>query len=73
MFSDASLANGLRLDGTAEEFLATLTDAAYRVALKHNRGGNFLDLELELWAALRRVVASQVHVRHRPLRAVAVS
>jgi hypothetical protein len=63
---------GLRLDAPAEEFLASLTDAAYRVALKHGFSGSFVDLQLELWSALRGVAASHLNVRHRPARAVAV-
>jgi len=46
-----------------EHFLAELTDAAYRVALRHGFKGSFLDVELDLWAALRSVLARD---RHRP-------
>jgi len=45
-----------RLGPSAESFLAELTDAAYRVALKHKIQGSFLDVELDLWSALRIVV-----------------
>ena len=41
-----------------EEFLAELTDAAYRVALQHRFEGSFLDVELDLWKALRSAYAS---------------
>jgi hypothetical protein len=56
----------LRLDGSTEDFLATLTDAAYRVSLKHGFSGNFVDLQLELWSTLRNVVARQLAPR-RPM------
>ena len=35
-----------------EEVLAELSDAAYRVALRHGFEGSFLDLELGLWEAV---------------------
>jgi hypothetical protein len=44
------------VDRRAEEYLAELTDAAYRVALRHGLKGAFVDVELELWRALRHVV-----------------
>lgn len=53
----------LRLDTSAEDFLARLTDAAYRVSLKHGFSGSFVDLQLELWSTLRNVVARQVTLR----------
>lgn len=37
---------------SSDEFLALLTDAAYRVALRHGLKGPFLEMELELWATL---------------------
>jgi hypothetical protein len=52
-----------RLDNSAEDFLATVTDAAYRVSLKHGFSGNFVDLQLELWSTLRNVVARQLSPR----------
>jgi hypothetical protein len=55
-----------RLDSSAEDFLARLTDAAYRVSLKHGFSGNFIDLQLELWSTLRNVVARQLSPR-RPV------
>jgi hypothetical protein len=48
-----SLPANRRLDPIGEEHLARLTDAAYRVALQHGLTGSFLDLQLDLWAALR--------------------
>jgi hypothetical protein len=46
----------LRLEPATEDFLAELTDAAYRVALKHRFEGSFLDVQLDLWSALRSVL-----------------
>ncbi|OAI49930.1 hypothetical protein AYO44_18185 [Planctomycetaceae bacterium SCGC AG-212-F19] len=54
-----------RLPAATEEFLAHLTDAAYRVALKHKCQGYFVDVQLDLWAALRKVVAHELDVRRR--------
>jgi len=39
-----------------EGFLAELTDAAYRVALRHGIKGSFVDVEFGLWQALRQVL-----------------
>lgn len=46
-------------DSPSERLLADLTDAAYRVALKHGIKGTFIDVELDLWAALRGVLAGE--------------
>jgi hypothetical protein len=40
---------------TSEEFLAALTTAAYGVALRNGFRQPFLEVELELWRALRSV------------------
>lgn len=42
-----------------EEFLAELTDAAYRTALRHGLRGSFLDTQLALWRDLRAVLQSK--------------
>jgi hypothetical protein len=39
-----------------EEFTAELTRAAYAVALRHGAPDKWLDLQLELWKALRETV-----------------
>ena len=39
-----------------DKFVAQLTDAAYRVALDHGFMGSFVDVELDLWSAMCRVV-----------------
>jgi hypothetical protein len=49
----------LTSDHATEELLAALTDAAYRVVLKRGLSGSFLDVELEIWKALRAVLAPQ--------------
>lgn len=51
-----------------EQFLAELTDAAYRVALRHGLKGSFIDIELDLWATLRSVLAGDPRIQ-RPSRA----
>jgi hypothetical protein len=43
-----------------EEFLARLTQAAYEATLRHRPQGPFVDVELDLWAALRGVVAEEL-------------
>jgi hypothetical protein len=40
----------------AEQLLAELAAAAYRVALRHGLKGPFIDVELDLWWALREVL-----------------
>jgi len=37
---------------------ATLTDAAYAVALRHGVSGSWIDLQLELWRVLTEAVES---------------
>ena len=39
-----------------EDFAAELTSAAYAVALRHGVEDKWLDLELELWEALKATV-----------------
>ena len=41
---------------TVEELLAELTAAAYGVALRHGIKDSFVDVELEIWQALRAVL-----------------
>ena len=43
-------------DGIQDDLAAELTDAAYPVALRHNVGDEWLDLELELWNVLSETV-----------------
>jgi hypothetical protein len=43
-------------DDLLETFAAELTLAAYRVALRNDRQGAWLDLELDLWRALADTV-----------------
>jgi hypothetical protein len=39
-----------------EALLSRLTDAAYRVALRHGIKGSFIDFQLDLWQKLREVM-----------------
>jgi hypothetical protein len=43
-------------DALLEDFAAELTEAAFAVALRHGMGDRWLDLELELWKALKEKV-----------------
>jgi hypothetical protein len=43
-------------DTQLEDFAAELTSAAYAVALRHGVEDKWLDLELELWEALKVTV-----------------
>jgi hypothetical protein len=43
-------------DTLLENFAAELTSAAYAVALRHGVENKWLDLELELWEALKETV-----------------
>lgn len=46
-------------DSAFEEFLAELTDAAYRAALRQGLQGAFIDTELALWRELRPVLTTR--------------
>jgi hypothetical protein len=48
--------NSVNRDGFLETFVAELTLAAYRVALRTRTQGTWLDLELGLWSALAEKV-----------------
>jgi uncharacterized membrane protein len=50
------VADPLSAGTVSEELLAELTDAAYRAALQHGLAGNFLEAQLDIWAALRGVL-----------------
>jgi hypothetical protein len=43
-------------DAVLENFAAELTGAAYAVALRHCLEDKWLDLELELWEALKETI-----------------
>jgi hypothetical protein len=50
-------------DPPGEAFLARLTAAAYQAALRHGTRGSFLDLQLDIWRALRRALRAEVASR----------
>ncbi len=52
----------VRFEVTPEEFLAKLTDAAYRVALKHGLKVSFVMIELDFQKALRGVIQKNMLV-----------
>jgi hypothetical protein len=45
-----------------EDLAAELTDAAYPVALRHGVAGSSIDLELDLWKALREELRRNARV-----------
>ncbi len=45
---------------TQEDFLARITDAAYRVVLGQGLQRSFVDVELELWQKIRQVFRNEV-------------
>ncbi|MGD9858021.1 MAG: hypothetical protein AB7U20_24000 [Planctomycetaceae bacterium] len=54
----------------AEDRIARLSDAAYQVALQHGFAGSFVEVQLGIWSAIRRVfeaepVSDQDHVQDR--------
>jgi hypothetical protein len=51
----AELSSAIEVDEWRESFLSQATDAAYRTALRHGVQGSFLEVELELHGALRRI------------------
>jgi hypothetical protein len=54
------------LQSSTEELLADLTDAAYRIALKHGFQGSFIRVQLDLWTALRAVLGKEIDVTQLP-------
>jgi len=46
-------------DTFLENLAVELTDAAYRVALRHGVGEKWLDLQLELWEVLTQAIAER--------------
>ncbi len=43
-------------DGFLDNLAGELTETAYEVALHHGLGSSWLDVELELWAALTQAI-----------------
>jgi RNA:NAD 2'-phosphotransferase (TPT1/KptA family) len=43
-------------DALLENFAAEVTSAAYAVALRHDAEDKWLDLEIELWEALKETI-----------------
>lgn len=52
-----SEATGRIQNSNLEDFVAALTEAAYAVAIRQRAGKAWLDLELELWQALRETAS----------------
>ncbi len=46
----------VRFEVSPEQFLADLTEAAYQVSVRHGFQAPFIQVELELWDALREVL-----------------
>jgi hypothetical protein len=51
-FMNVNEAESVPMSATLEDCAAQLTQAAYRVALRHGVEDSWLDLEIELWRAL---------------------
>jgi hypothetical protein len=49
-----------------EDAIAELAAAAYRVALRHGLRAPFIEVELDLWRALRAVAAGRAEAADRP-------
>ena len=64
--SDNDSASGNR-ETLLENFAAELTSAAYAVTLRHGMEDKWLDLELELWEALKETVKKWDQGSARPL------
>lgn len=52
----------VKFDVTPEVFLSHLTEAAYRVALKHGFAAPFIEVELEMHQALREIIRRDMQV-----------
>jgi hypothetical protein len=50
-----------------DDLVAGLTEAAYRIALRHKGGERWLDLELDLWRALAQTVKKWEQHAYLPL------
>jgi hypothetical protein len=70
-FSNRTYRPTSSLSNAEEELLARLTVAAYSIALRRRPQGSFLDLQLGLWAALRKTLEEHPIAR-RELEAQAV-
>lgn len=57
--TDPLVASATR-DASLDTFVAELTEAAYRVALRHGAGDNWLQLQLDLRAELTQAVANRI-------------
>jgi hypothetical protein len=53
---NANSTTGSDPDTSVDDFAAELAEAAYPVVLRNASVGNWLDLELELWRALKQTV-----------------
>lgn len=49
----------LDVDTMFQNFVAELTTTAYGVALRHRTGSSWVDLELDLWEALKETVGKR--------------
>lgn len=52
----------VRFEVSPDEFLSHLTETAYRVALKHGLMVSFVEMELDLQKALRRIIQKDMLV-----------
>ena len=50
-----------------DDFVAELTEAVYPIALRHNGGEKWLDLELDLWRAMAQTVQKWEQCAFLPL------
>lgn len=64
MFTIAN--HGIPRSEHSEARLARLTDIAYQVALRHGFQGSFIELQLDLWNALRQELASSAKPKREP-------
>jgi hypothetical protein len=60
---DGNDSAGVDWDSLLENIGAELTQAAYPVMLQHGAVDNWIELELELWNTLTKIVAKKKQVR----------
>jgi len=46
----------VKMERSSEDFLANLSEAAYDVAIRFQKKGSFVELEIGLWEAMREVI-----------------
>lgn len=52
----------VKFDTSPEEFLSALTEAAYKVGLRHGFKSSFVDYKMEVYSALYEIIQEKMQV-----------